>query len=52
MSDNTTLDDRFVARCTTEEKEAIEEAAYANNRSLSDYVRLVMKEAAEQGKKV
>lgn len=52
MSDNSTLEDRFIARCTTKEKEDIEAAAKANNRSLSDYVRLVMMEAVQEEKKV
>jgi len=52
MSDGTTLDALLHSRCTQEEKDAIIAAAKASNRKYSDYIRLVMMEAANEGKKV
>ena len=46
------LDALLHSRCTQAEKDSIIEAAKASDRSYSDYIRLVMRKAAEDKVKV
>ena len=50
--ENTALEERLGVRCSKEDKEAIDNAAAASNRSTSDYIRLVMLAAVKEGTKV
>ena len=46
------LDDQIRVRIDTPGKEAGAKAAEASNRSLSDYMRLLLAEAVEQKRKI
>lgn len=46
------MEDQIIIRIDTKDKEAGQKAAELSNRSLSDYVRLVLAEAVKTGKKV
>ena len=46
------MEDQIIVRIDTKDKEAGQRAAESSNRSLSDYIRLILAEAVKTKKKV